>query len=128
MGSDRSAAVQADSARPVVLLVEDEDPLRLAIAQALRDSGYAVIEASNADEALAVLRVACDVRAVFADVRVPGRMDGLALARQIRTEHPGLKVIVADFSAFDLVAPLKPYSAGRVVQLIARLIGPGTGL
>jgi hypothetical protein len=61
-----------------VLVVEDEVLLRLVISEYLRDSGYKVIEATNADEAIVVLQqpqLAVDV--IFSDIEMPGSMDEL---------------------------------------------------
>jgi CheY-like chemotaxis protein len=78
-----------------VLVVEDEVLLRLVIAQYLRDCGYRVIEAADADEAMLVLgqaQLAVDV--LFSDVDMPGSMDGFALAQWTRSTRPGLDVML----------------------------------
>ena len=63
-----------------ILLVEDEVLVRMPIAQYLRDCGYKVIEAVNADEAMTVLlhrETAVDI--VFSDIEMPGSVDGFGL-------------------------------------------------
>ena len=65
----------------VIVIVEDEPLIRNTAAAAFEDADFAVIEASNAGEALAILeREADHVRVVFTDVHMPGPMDGLTLA------------------------------------------------
>ncbi len=86
-------ASSADGPR-TVLMVEDEVLIRMSVADYLRDCGYRVVEAGDAAEALEVL-AAGDVDLVFTDVDMPGDMDGLALARWVRANRPGLPVIVA---------------------------------
>jgi CheY-like chemotaxis protein len=54
---------------PTVLVVEDEILVRMLITDSLRDAGFTVIEADNADEALSVLRGGCPVDVVVSDVR-----------------------------------------------------------
>ena len=79
-----------------VLLVEDEVLIRIPIAQYLRDCGYKVIEAVNADEAITVLlhkETVVDI--VFSDIEMPGAVDGFGLAKWIREHRPGLDVLLA---------------------------------
>lgn len=78
-----------------VLVVEDEVLLRLVISEYLRDCGYRVVEATNADEAIVVLQqpqLAVDV--IFSDIEMPGSMDGFGLAQWARSHRPGLDVIL----------------------------------
>jgi two-component system cell cycle sensor histidine kinase/response regulator CckA len=76
-----------------VLLVEDEDAVRLFGARALRNKGYDVLEARNGEAALELLGdEAKPVDLVITDVVMPG-MDGPALIRHVREKHPDLKVI-----------------------------------
>src|SRR3712207_9139809 len=72
---------------PVVLLVEDEPLARMTAADELEEAGFQVLEAANADVALKVLEARSDeVQVLFTDVDMPGSMDGLALAEQVRSE------------------------------------------
>ena len=76
-----------------VLLVEDEDAVRLFGARALRNKGYQVIEAKNGEAALEVLsqgKQAIDI--LVTDVVMPG-MDGPMLVRHVREKFPDLKVV-----------------------------------
>lgn len=116
-----------------VLVVEDEVLIRLVIAQYLRDCGYRVIEAAHADEALLVLRKSeIEIDVVFTDVELPGSMDGFALAQWVRSNRPGMDVILAGSvgravqAASDLCdegnhVP-KPYDAQGVHDRIRRLL------
>ncbi|MDQ2860114.1 MAG: response regulator, partial [Pseudomonadota bacterium] len=69
--------------RPTVLVVEDEGLVRLDAVEILRDAGYAVVEAANAEQALAVVAGGGAVDVLFTDINMPGRMDGLELARRV---------------------------------------------
>jgi len=84
----------ADGTAPVILVVEDEVLLRLAAAQHLRQAGYEVLEACNADEALRLLAKA-DVDVVFSDITTPGSMDGLQLADWLREHRPEVGIVLA---------------------------------
>jgi len=114
-----------------VLVVEDEILIRMVIADGLREAGWTVIEATNADDALAVLRSGAQVRIVLSDVRMPGSIDGVGLARFVQSELPDIKIILAsghlprlDAIAHDGFFP-KPYDIERVVAHIRMLFDQG---
>lgn len=109
----------------VVLVVEDEALVRWVLTEHLRDAGLAVVEASDATEALrAVDRTPIDV--VVTDVRMPGDIDGLELARSLRVSRPDLPVILtsgypgADSSGFHVIA--KPYDLAHVERDIKAVL------
>lgn len=87
----RPAASASDTR--TILLVEDEVLLRLTLAEDLRDAGFRVIEAGTGDEALSILYSDDPVDVVVSDVRMPGSLDGLALARLIRERFPLTKIV-----------------------------------
>lgn len=102
--------------------------VRLMIADDLRDAGFVVIEAANADEALTVLRSSTAVDVLLTDIRMPGAMDGLALAAAAREGWPHLKVVVASGFFPERPRPeivdatfTKPYETRRVVRRIKEL-------
>jgi len=115
-----------------ILVVEDDVLVRMPIAQYLRDCGYKVIEASNADEAIQVLlHQETPVDVVFSDIDMPGAVDGFELAKWIREHRPGLDVLLAGTvpraveSAENLCerGPVpKPYEAQVVHNHIRRLL------
>ena len=114
-----------------VLVVEDEAYLRFNIADNLRDAGFAVLEAANADEAIAILEVRSDIRLVFTDVNMPGSMDGLRLAAFVRDRWPPIKLIVASGQTAPDAADLpegvpfvsKPYHLPDLLKTIAGIAG-----
>jgi DNA-binding NtrC family response regulator len=73
-----------------VLLVDDEDGVRYALTEVLRDRGYCVVSASSGAQALTALH---GVDVVITDLSMPG-MDGLELVSQIAKRVPGLPVIL----------------------------------
>ncbi len=114
---------------PTVLVVEDDVLIRLMITGELRSNRLSVVEAANADEALTVLRSSAPVDLLFTDIRMPGSIDGLALAILVRTTHPELKIIIT--SSHAPVWPSrdtadafisKPYDPVRVVSQIKELL------
>jgi CheY-like chemotaxis protein len=103
-----------------ILFVEDEVRIRETISEFLRENGYHVIEANNAEEALDALNAGHPIDVVFADIVMPGAMNGLALARRIRTLHSRIQIVLTSGVplSFGLTAGLgdgdlilaKPYS------------------
>jgi CheY-like chemotaxis protein len=100
----------------------------MAIADNLRKARYAVIEASNAHEALDLLRNGVDVRLIFSDVRMPGIIDGVALARIVRSEFPMVKIVLTsgdltrlDWGEHNGFFP-KPYDATQIIKHIRTLL------
>ncbi len=84
-----------------ILLVEDEDGVRVFGARALRGKGYTVLEASSGEAALAVLEsYGGDVDLLITDVVMP-QMDGATLVTNVRKDRPGLKVIFMSGYAED---------------------------
>jgi CheY-like chemotaxis protein len=81
---------------PLVLLVEDEPLVRMTAADELDDAGFRVLEAKNADEALAVLEAHSDeVQVLFTDVNMPGSMDGMALAERVYQRWPHVLLLIS---------------------------------
>jgi CheY-like chemotaxis protein len=79
-----------------VLIVEDEFLLRAEAADFFEESGFTVYKASHADEAIALLELHDDIRAVFTDIHMPGSMDGLKLAHYVRGRWPLIHVKAVD--------------------------------
>jgi CheY-like chemotaxis protein len=111
-----------------VLLVEDEVLIRLMLADELRSQGLQVLEASNADEALTVLQSSLPVHLLFTDIRMPGRMDGVALAKVAHARFPQIKSIIGssgrpeqsiDFANAFLA---KPYDLRELADQVRRLL------
>ena len=81
------------SAAPTVLLVEDEEALRIVAQRILEQQGYSVIVASDGAEAIrAVERSRKRVDLLLTDVVMPG-MSGLELAQRLATVYPAMKVL-----------------------------------
>ena len=82
----------AAPAGEVILLVEDNGVIRLLAREVLEEHGYRVLEAANAEEALAVAELSPAVDLLLTDVVMAG-MNGHDLAKQLTTLRPGLKVL-----------------------------------
>ncbi len=75
-----------------ILVVDDDDPIRRLIELELKDDGYQVLTASNAQDALKLVQ-AEPLDLVILDIRMPG-MDGLEALPRILGLKEGLKVIL----------------------------------
>jgi two-component system, cell cycle sensor histidine kinase and response regulator CckA len=84
-----------------VLLVEDDDPVRIFGARALRNKGYKVIEATSGEAALELIRAGDEkIDLLITDVVMP-QMDGPQLIRRVRETHAEMKVIFISGYAED---------------------------
>ena len=113
-----------------VLVVEDEDDVRMLTMQSLRGLGYVPLGAATAGEGLEVLDARRDVRLVMTDIMMPGGMDGLTLAREVRERRPGMPVIVAsgysdgpEDTSFPRLA--KPYRRVALARTLRRALDVG---
>lgn len=112
-----------------ILVVDDEDTVRLLLVRWLESIGYAVAAARSAEEALT--RLDCNPAAVvLCDIRMPGH-DGLWLAAKIRQHHPETAVIISsgvhDMDAASESARhgvvdylLKPFGRDRLRDAVSR--------
>lgn len=126
------AAADLDAPRApkavVVLIVDDEVLIRMLLSDVLRQAGYQVIEAANADEAVVLLNSSPDPDILVTDVRMPGTTDGFALAAFVRRTKPDLKVIITSGhagpnGAIDLADAFlpKPYPLDSIVRHVRML-------
>ncbi|PYE89945.1 cell cycle histidine kinase CckA [Phyllobacterium leguminum] len=99
------------SGSATVLLVEDEDAVRMGGVRALQSRGYTVHEASSGVEALEVLAsLDGKVDIIVSDVVMP-EMDGPTLLRELRKDHPDIKFIFVSGYAEDAFAKNLPAEA-----------------
>ena len=91
---NRAATVSQEEAPPSVLVVEDDFLVRAVAVAHLEESGFSIVEAQTADEAMVILRDDRSIAAVFSDVQMPGNMDGIALAQWLARACPNVKVLL----------------------------------
>jgi CheY-like chemotaxis protein len=90
-------AVRKLAASPLatVLLTEDDPDIRQLISTFLRDLGYRVLAAADAEEALRLFDAHREIALLLTDVTLPGGTTGFGLARQAHRRRPATKVIYA---------------------------------
>jgi len=81
--------------KPVILVVDDEPLLRLVLCEHLMGCGFHTLEAFDAPNAIEIIESGVEIDAVLTDVKMPGEMDGVGLAKWIRENRPALAVFVA---------------------------------
>jgi two-component system, response regulator PdtaR len=119
--------------RPVILIVEDDFFLRIHAAEMIQDAGFDIVEAGNADEAIAILEARPGIHVVFTDIQMPGSMDGLKLARFVRGRWPPIKILVTSGNFArregdlpeDGVFLSKPYTFDRIAATLRELVEAG---
>jgi PAS domain S-box-containing protein len=130
-GSDKTGATGG-----VVLLVEDEDPVRRALKRAIERHGYSVIEAQDGPTAIEVSDAfEGTIDLLVSDVIMPG-MTGVEVAERITQSRPGLPVLFISGYAEDVLASKgaigegvelvqKPFTLDELVERIDRMVGRG---
>ena len=122
-----SHAVDTGGSSGTVLLVEDNPDVANVSASLLEQLGFTVRRVADAEAALSEIeRDGIDM--VFTDIVMPGKMDGLALARHLKAHRPGLPILLAtgysDAAANvlgDFPILRKPYEIHQLSQAIAKL-------
>ena len=123
-------AAEGNLSQPIILVVEDEILIRAAVAEYLRKSGYTVVEAADATEAVAVFVSGEPIDIVICDVNMPGTMDGLGLARWIKRHRCALPVLLTSgrrvaLSANKIPADFflaKPYRLGELAERLKLML------
>jgi len=114
-----------------VLLVEDEDPVRMVAERALVRAGYTVTPAADGDEGLELVEAGGEFDLVVSDVRMPG-LDGPAMVRAIRERKPDIPVLFMsgyaeeqlrkeiDIPGVHFVA--KPFSVQQITEKVGAVL------
>ena len=118
--------------RKHVLLVEDDHEVAALTRELLTSFGCSVSHVASPDAALPILQSE-EIDIVVTDLMMPGLVNGLQLAREIRTRQPALPILMTTGSAstpagmekneFPLL--LKPYSADSLAQALERAFAAG---
>jgi CheY-like chemotaxis protein len=82
-----------------ILVVEDEFLIRLAATEALDHAGFEVLDSGSAEQALPLLTRRADIAVLFTDIYMPGGMDGLDLAFEVRRRWPAIGLLLTSGNA-----------------------------
>lgn len=104
----------SDPMLSTVLVVEEDALVRMHGVDTFQEAGFRVLEAADADEAIAILGDAGEVFLLFSEVGVPGGMDGLALARLVHARWPRVHLLLT--SGHHRLRDVDVPGAGRFVR------------
>lgn len=116
-----------------ILMVEDQEEIAQLGRAILEDLGYDVVQCPSASKAIDLLDHDSDFRLIFTDIVMPGGINGVELAKEVRRRMPAMPILLttgysdraldAESAAFDLVR--KPYRRAELAQRIRTLLeGP----
>ena len=121
-----------------VLLVEDEDFIRIVLIEAMTDAGFEVIDASDAEAALALAETTPCPEVIVSDINLGPGMDGFALAAALRCRWPTVPVLMMSGRRVNFAGwhcgkaerfVSKPFALDAFVQHVIDLAGrPGSFL
>ena len=116
-----------------ILVVDDQPEVRQAAVRLLKALGHTTVEAEQADAALEILEHDDHFDLLFTDIVMPGRMNGVDLALEVRRRHPALAILftsgyvepeLIQQHAGNLRAELlkKPYGKAELAQMLDRVL------
>jgi len=112
-----------------VLIVDDEDYIRAIASVVLKDEGFEVLQAAGTAEALE-LAAKHEISVLVTDLHMPGSLNGLQLAAEIRATDPSVRVIISSgddpsvlkgdmLGAIFLAKPYRPHQLTNAVRVQA---------
>jgi CheY-like chemotaxis protein len=91
--SEAGAGVLPANTSPAILVVDDDEEVRVVVAEFLEDFGYGVVQANGGSTALEMIETTPSLRLIITDIRMPG-MSGFELADLATARQSKLKVIL----------------------------------
>jgi signal transduction histidine kinase/CheY-like chemotaxis protein len=111
-----------------ILVVEDDDTVASLVCDMIDDLGYTATRVPNAHEALARIERGLPVDAVFSDIIMPGGLNGIELAMELRRRRPDLPILLTTgysghgvAEAQDFPVLRKPYDRDELGAALAQL-------
>jgi CheY-like chemotaxis protein len=137
-GADGVTFSDPQDRAPTILIVDDEVLLRLVLSDFLKECGFEIVEAGSAAEAVEIIEQGVvKIDLVFSDIRMPGEMDGLGLAKWVRENRSDLPVFLAsgDIGKTNIARELcaeepfftKPYDLDAVVSKMRDALASRSG-
>ena len=127
-GAARSEAKPALAGAGAILVVEDDDGVASLVCEMIGDLGYSATRVPNAHEALARIERGLPVDAVFSDIIMPGGLNGVELAIELRKRRPELPILLTTGyggqgaeNAPDFPVLRKPYDRDELGAALAQL-------
>jgi CheY-like chemotaxis protein len=115
--------------RATILVVDDEEVIRLLAAAFLEDFGFTAVQAWDSASALAILEARSDIRVMFTDINMPGKMNGVELAATVQLRWPSIDLMITSGRGRPLfgvparcVFFPKPYLMASVISTATSMI------
>ncbi|PKH12872.1 ATP-binding protein [Pseudomonas fluorescens] len=116
-----------------ILVVEDNEGVRLTVVELLTQSGYTVLTAEDGDQAMAKLQSGLQPELIFTDVVMPGRIKSIDLANWARAQVPPIPVLFTSGHTRDILSSnhllsadihllSKPYSPDALTQRVRSVL------
>lgn len=115
-----------------ILLVEDEWLIRTIMAEELTEAGFTVTSVETGDEAMTLLTEDPGFTILVTDIHMPGKTDGIALARTVRERYPDVPIIYttgrpdaldrASLPGGRVLTLVKPYKPSRLIEAVRGMI------
>lgn len=139
VGSQPTRSLADKRGNETVLVVEDQIDVGDYAETVLSEFGYTVLRADNADQALAVLEGTDSIDLLFSDLIMPGGMNGVMLAREVKRRRPNMRILLttgyaessiervdARGAEFELIQ--KPYKRTELATKVRQVIDGPTGV
>jgi hypothetical protein len=112
--------------RPIIIVVEKEDPVRRVIADEIRSAGFQVIECRDAERALEVLPDGAEVSLMFTDVKIPASMNSSAEHGHLQPSEVKVAFTSGEwrFAKRAFTRSHDPQSVVEVIESLADEAGP----
>jgi two-component system, chemotaxis family, chemotaxis protein CheY len=124
---DASERQLLGASKGTILVIDDDQGIREALAEILEMSGYRVAVAADGQEGVELLEVGLEPSAIVLDLMMP-RMDGWTFLERLRQDpkHHGVPVVVTSAVAAESPAGAdyclqKPFDVGQLDRAVARL-------
>jgi DNA-binding response OmpR family regulator len=121
---------------PIILVVEDEEPLQEIVHDALKDGGFDVTTVASGQEAVAMIESGgVKYSALVTDINLKGPMKGWDIARLIREIDPAFPVVYMTGAAADdwasqgvpnSILLIKPFAPAQLVTAVSQLLNTGS--
>ena len=130
-GWHKPATKRGGTYRPTILVTEDDEVVRTATIEVLRETGYEGLGVGDGKQALAALDLFV-VDLLITDIRLPSDVDGWKLAKMFRSRYPQSPVIyisglptIHDRKVAGGVVLQKPFRPMRLLSVVQDLTGAG---
>ncbi|QVM99424.1 ATP-binding protein [Pseudomonas rhodesiae] len=125
--------VVSECGRETILVVEDNEGVRLTVVEVLEQSGYTVLTAEDGDQAMRQLQAGLQPELIFTDVVMPGRVKSTDLAEWAREQIPPVPVLFTSGHTRDILSNnhlltpdihllSKPYSPEALTQRVRSVL------